>query len=111
MLDVVLTRARQCATDERSTGRADVQDAGNMKQRAVRRGLEAPPVLVSAPGERDVARVLKCRFADDTGAAVARAQRVRRVMAIEAEDAQPETGQVDRGGAADGSEPGDDDVV
>jgi len=111
VFDAVLTGARQRTADDLSALRADVEHAGDVEQRGLRRRFETPPVLVGASRERHVPRMLERRLADDTRAAVARAHGVGRMKTIEPQDAETAAAQMDCRRAADGAESGEDDVV
>jgi hypothetical protein len=107
----VLDGARTRAGDHLGVGRPEHQPARHGQEPRAGTLLEPPPELVRALDDRDVQRLLEVGLADDPSAAVRRAERVRRPVAVEAEHALPARGELERGLAAHRTEPDHSDVV
>ena len=85
--------------------------AGRLHELAPTFVLERAPVLVGATHQRDVARILEVRLADDPALAVMGTVCVRGCEAIETEHAAPTARQMEGGRAPQRAQAGDDDVV
>lgn len=72
--------------------------------------LDLAPDLVGAPRECGVGRTFAAGYAGDPGLAMARAERVRRLEAVDAEHAGAALRELVGRGGAHGTEPEDDDV-
>src|SRR4029450_9817617 len=80
----VRLRAGACAAHPHAVFAPDHQTAGLAPQQSTTLLLELSPQLVGALDQRDVARILEVRLADDPGLAVRGPERVRWREAIEA---------------------------